>query len=280
MPETTSCTLDDSAIRERLTARPPAAILVPAVTLVCLAATLAAWLVREQRYISADRGLGYALGIAGLIAMLLLLLYPARKRFASMQRWSTVRRWFHFHMALGILGPTLALLHSNFDLGSSNSSVALFSALVVSASGYVGRFAYARIHYGLSGQRTRHSELLSDVHELRRALAIRAPQLEQEFQSVELWAREAARGPLQAAFRYLSARRKIARLRRELRRRLGAKSSGDTRRRLDVYLLGARRPARFRTYEQVFALWHALHIPISFFLYGAAVVHVIAVHLY
>ena len=44
-----------------------------------------------------------------------------------------------------------------------------------------------------------------------------------------------------------------------------------------------RRPAdlaEFQAYERLFSLWHALHLPLIFMLLVAAVVHIVAVHVY
>jgi hypothetical protein len=41
-----------------------------------------------------------------------------------------------------------------------------------------------------------------------------------------------------------------------------------------------RRVARFSSYERAFALWHAFHLPFCIVLFGAAAVHVVAVHMY
>jgi hypothetical protein len=40
------------------------------------------------------------------------------------------------------------------------------------------------------------------------------------------------------------------------------------------------RMGRFATYERAFALWHAFHLPFCVVLFGAAAVHVVAVHMY
>src|SRR5882724_4116340 len=72
------------------------------------------WQFPTQRYITPERGLGYALGITGGSLMLLLLLYSARKHFRWLGFLGSVARWFRFHMVLGILGPICILYHSNF----------------------------------------------------------------------------------------------------------------------------------------------------------------------
>jgi hypothetical protein len=42
---------------------------------------LAGWVSRDQRYLVAESGIGYWFGIIGGSMMLLLLIYPLRKRF-------------------------------------------------------------------------------------------------------------------------------------------------------------------------------------------------------
>ncbi|MBK6350536.1 MAG: hypothetical protein IPF50_12395 [Proteobacteria bacterium] len=97
-------------------------------------------------YLSPQSGLGYALGIAGGSAMLLLLLYPVRKRMPNARYLGSTRAWFRLHMTLGIFGPALILFHSNFSLGATNSNVALVCMLIVSGSGLFGRYFYGHIH--------------------------------------------------------------------------------------------------------------------------------------
>jgi hypothetical protein len=49
---------------------------------------------------------------------------------------------------------------------------------------------------------------------------------------------------------------------------------------VDRRLAATRRVAEFEGYERLFSLWHALHIPLIFMMIIAAVIHVIAVHVY
>jgi len=78
-----------------------------------------------ERYITPQRGLGYALGITGGSMMVLLLVYSARKRVSWLRWLGGIPAWFEFHMVLGIVGPILVLFHCNFSLGATNSNVAL-----------------------------------------------------------------------------------------------------------------------------------------------------------
>src|SRR5258707_8050657 len=125
------------------------------------------WLNRDDNGLTPVSGVGYWLGIAGSSLMLLLLLYPLRKRMPSLRAIGTVAFWFRAHMILGILGPVLVLWHSNFRLGSINCSVALVTMLVVAASGTVGRYLHSKIHLGLYGRKAEAQEVLADADELR-----------------------------------------------------------------------------------------------------------------
>ena len=82
---------------------------------------------RDERRVFADEGLGYALGIVGTLLILFLLIYPLRKRFKWLKVLGNVRNWFRVHMILGVVGPLTILYHSNFMLGSVNSTVALLA---------------------------------------------------------------------------------------------------------------------------------------------------------
>jgi hypothetical protein len=64
----------------------------------------------------------------------------------------------------------------------------------------------------------------------------------------------------------------IAAQRRRLRRAAAAY--------IDKRLVATRRVAEFQAYERLFSLWHALHLPLIFMLVIAAVVHIVAVHVY
>src|SRR6185369_11317560 len=72
-----------------------------AVFLVMGALLLFGWQTPTERYITPQRGLGYALGIVGGSLMLLLFIYSARKHF----------RWLAF------LGPTVHPVSRQFPAG-------------------------------------------------------------------------------------------------------------------------------------------------------------------
>jgi hypothetical protein len=110
------------------------------VYLVIAALILAAWRFSQMKLFDAGDDIGYWLGVAGGVTMLLLFSYPLRKHFKFTRNWGRVKWWFLVHMFLGVGGPVLILIHSTFRVGSLNAGVALYSMLLVAASGVVGRF--------------------------------------------------------------------------------------------------------------------------------------------
>jgi hypothetical protein len=245
-------------------------------------AVLVAWgaSVRDENTLSPGFGPGYALGFVGTAFMLLLLSYSVRKRTRLGGAPGALRHWFSVHMMLGILGPVAILFHANFELGSMNSNVALVCMLLVAASGIVGRLIYPKIHHGLYGSRTSLRELRTEAAsqrgELGSALAV-APQLGRGLADFESFAARDAEGLFVAVARYAGLRARAVALERLVP---AGEYATAARQALSTYVGSVRRVAEFSVYERLFALWHAFHLPLCFLLFGAAIVHVIAAHLY
>ena len=260
-----------------------------------LAAIIAGFVVPTELYLSPQDGFGYGLGILGGSMMLALLIYPLRKRMPSLAVIGSVKLWFRIHMVLGILGPLAILYHSNFSLGATNSNVALVCMLIVSSSGLVGRYLYARIHHGLYGQRATLRELSGDVESLRqhsgalRMLPGLMTEVELAEQHISAPTTMVIR-PLLAALRQRSETRRLARLVRNTVA-MAATRSQVLREQEDRFtrvangyvasrLMAARRVAEFEASERLFSVWHVLHLPLFVMLVIVGVVHVIAVHVY
>ena len=255
-----------------------------------------AWSQRNEGHITAETGLGYWLGIFGGLMMLALLVYPLRKRLPILRRLGEVRSWFRWHMILGVVGPALVVLHSNFKLGSLNSRVALTTMLVVAGSGFIGRFLYARIHRGLYGKRDSARESIESLSPLKEALNI--PQemrgaIREELEKYETGRVCGARSVRSGLANVLSGPFSRRSLRRGILSKLavaiGNGSQVNRRQRkqlaefksaLNTYLKAVARAEAFSLYERLFALWHLLHLPLFAILVLAATVHVVAVHLY
>ena len=281
--------------------RPRAGLIASLAFAAAVAASLLyGWLNSDEGHLTPKSGLGYWLGIAGASAMLLLLGYPLRKRLASLKILGSVSGWFRIHMMLGVIGPALILLHANFKLGSLNSNVALLAMLTVAGSGLVGRYLYSRIHLGLYGRRAQIGELQADVKTLKGAIEGELSLPEDFLAALDAHAARAVSGRSGAAaslLTLLGLRLRSAGLRARLSRagerqidiegkrlgwsrRLRRGHTRELRKLLKLYFAAVNKTAAFVFYERLFALWHVLHLPLFAILVFAAVLHVVAVHLY
>jgi hypothetical protein len=263
-------------------------------------AILIGWLNRDEGYLAPDSGAGYWLGIAGSSLMLLLLLYPLRKRMRSLRAVGSVAFWFRLHMILGLVGPALILLHSNFSLGSLNSNVALAAMLIVAASGIVGRFLYTKIHLGLYGRKAELRAILADAETLKRLAGDGLPignQIIERLSEFTKFAVDRRRG-VSASFwslpilgvrarvvrrRLLGDARRLLRVegkRRGWSRRLRAQRLDAVAEIVTLHLAAVKKAAAFEFYDRLFGLWHVLHVPLFIILLLAASIHVVAAHFY
>ncbi|WP_455370964.1 hypothetical protein [Petrachloros mirabilis] len=259
-----------------------------------ITATWAAYEVAHGKYYTPRSNFGFYLGVAGTLMMLALLTYPLRKRVRWMQRWGALKHWFRIHMWMGVLGPTLVLFHSTFHIRSTNAAVALFSMLFVVASGIVGRFVYTQIHYGLYGRRASLEKLQEELFGHSDQIKSRtrfAPQVEERVKQFEQAALEQERTfPFGLVFFIgLGLQRQYVefRCKKDFRHVLRADPNMATREQvvktlplLSLYLREVQRVAQFSGYEQLFSLWHLLHVPLIVLLAASTIFHVIAVYMY
>ena len=254
------------------------------------------WINRNDLSRTAESGIGYALGIIGGILMLLLLLYPLRKRARFMQRLGPVKWWFRSHMILGIVGPMCILFHCSFHLGALNSNVSLLCMTLVASSGLVGRYLYSKIHYGLYGRKATLQELLQDTSIFKGLLAsalTQAPHHRDRLQAVEKDALATQRGMLsnvlhiavfnvQSYWIGLSLKRLLKRaLLNEMQKHGGNRHEihqllHEQRRQLSEYLSTLRKINQLAFYDRLFSLWHVLHFPLFLMLVISGIVHVVA----
>jgi hypothetical protein len=259
-----------------------------------------AWQISQWRLFKPNEDTGYWIGVAGGSLMLALFSYPLRKHVRFMQGWGKVKIWFWVHLALGIGGPWLILVHSQFHIGSLNAGVALISMGIVVGSGVVGRFIYVRIHRGLDGERTSLRELrnraglVEDAARSRlhfcQTVEARLLAFEQhELHAQDGWVthlRQVTLLPVQQWLTYAQCVRELRAPLHRLAAQHGWSASELSRRKrrarrlVDQYLHAVVRVAQFRAYDRVFALWHVAHLPFVYLLVISAVVHVVAVHAY
>ena len=84
---------------------------------------------------------GHLMGWIGLASVLLVFIYPIKKRMSRNHRWP--RGWFRIHIAAGVIGPLVILLHSGAHLHAVVPLLALAAMVVVVVSGIIGQ----GVHY-------------------------------------------------------------------------------------------------------------------------------------
>jgi hypothetical protein len=259
------------------------------------------WLTREQPLVDAQDGFGYWLGIVGASLMATLLLYPLRKRLRFMHGLGATRHWFRLHMVLGVLGPVLILYHCNFSLGSLNDTVALVCTILVAVSGLVGRYVYAKVHVDLDGHRASLEQLsararITAADRTTQAAAL-VPELFERLTAYDAavlapphgtlatvllplrlavetrWAGQRLIGYARGQLRQQARRSPVVRAERKRLQRSVAAFVREHMRRV-------RRVAELGSYERLFSLWHVFHLPFFYMLVVAALIHVLAVHMY
>ncbi|MBI3773999.1 MAG: hypothetical protein HY273_00325 [Gammaproteobacteria bacterium] len=243
----------------------------------------------NERIYTAQEGLGYFLGLAGGIMILLALVYAFTKRVAFLR--PLLRYMLRIHIFFGVVGPFLILLHSTFHIGSLNGGIALVSMTLVFLSGVIGRYLYSKIHFGLDGRKAQVREVIAAWDAAGHDFS--TPQLD-SFQRRML---STPGDVVQATLRvllYVARSGWVAwHTRRELKQRLRAQAQRegwdaptlsahwrDSKRRLRMHFALLKKVALFSAYERFFAFWLHAHVPLLYLLLLSGIVHVFAVHLY
>jgi hypothetical protein len=265
----------------------------------CAAILLLGYKLPLTDWLTPQRGLGYALGITGGSLMLVIALYPARKRAQWLGFLGSVPFWFRVHTVLGIVGPLLILYHSGYRLGATNSNVALICMLLVSGSGIIGRYFYVRLYDEMLGRQAS----LEEVRERAKLLETQTSSITVLPDMLAAIDREERRllsqadqafglllHPLTAGWRAWAARRRLRRCIHADVSRAAAESEevaaqagrlfqtayGYACRRLEAQ----RRVAEYRMFAGLFSGWHVFHVPMYLMLILAGTAHVIAVNIY
>jgi hypothetical protein len=253
---------------------------------------------------------GYNLGLIGGLMMLVLLLYPLRKRWKFLENLGFLQFWFKWHMVLGILGPLFIIFHSTYHVyipfihpqGSINAAIAMYCMLLVSGSGTFGRFFYTKIHHGLYGRQASLNELRSEMEETEgvKSLLNFAPDVEKEMEAFRDRAEKIGKESGYGFANFIKVGMEASALSRSLSRKLHetmkAQAHGhhfnaqqvagmetmyqDYREKLIAYIRAVRDTAQFHTYERLFSWWHIFHIPLVYMMVFSAIYHVYAVHAY
>ena len=234
----------------------------------------------QHRLLRPAGPVGRALGIAG--AALLFggtAAYEARKRMRVLSNAGSLKTWLEMHIFCGLVGPALVTLHTSFKFNGI-VSVAYWSMLSVVASGFVGRYLYAKIPRTQRGVEMDRKAIEERAGELRRTLSdmtvpvkllLRIEEMEKD-----LLPREGERyGLVSMLFGGLAVRKKTRAIERTIR------SAGLTRQLIREALHAEgerinllRRAASLDLTRRLFALWHVFHMPFVWILATVFVLHV------
>ncbi|WP_156787408.1 hypothetical protein [Erythrobacter sp. SD-21] len=251
-----------------------------------LAALIYGFINRDDPRLDPEDGIGYWLGIIGSSMMLILLIYPLRKRNPKLRSLGSVGFWFRFHMLLGLLGPVTILYHSRFGWGSLNSATALGAMIIVASSGLIGRFLYSRVHRG-------YSTRTIAIRDLKREMDALLDDLEHEhigdsyimdtLHDLEDRAIASGKSFWAGARSFVSLRLRSLIIGREVRRQLqdpDAEHRQALLQGLEDFFRATRRASSFAFYSRLLRFWHYLHLPLFILLVAAVTLHIVAVHQY
>lgn len=195
--------------------------------------------------------IGHSIGILGFVMMLMTeTLYSLRKRRRT-AHWGSMAEWLRFHIFTGITGPYMVLLHSSWVFNGL-AGVVMLMTIVVVLSGFFGRYIYTSIPRTVDGVEMEVSAIQNEIAEADLQLKLWERSKANNSQGMEgSFNRDQVNPDKQAQAKYI---KKLTRRRNQLRRQVA--SIALTRR--------------------LFALWHAVHLPIGFTLFIAAFIHIIA----
>ena len=256
----------------------------------------AKWISAQGWYTSWSRT-GYWIGVAGGVSMLLLFAYPLRKRWRLTYNWGAAKHWFVAHMVLGVMGPWLILLHSNFHIGSTNAAVALYAMLIVAASGVIGRFLYVRLNADVRGERASLASLRKEMaqqHQASDAHLQGMPAIVAALHAFEQSTLDARSGHLWRLcvlpwqrHRLVQHNQKAAKEAiKTLTRAQGWSTATGlakyqaAKTQIAQYAESVQRAAQYQTFERLFSLWHVAHVPFVWIMVCCAIFHIVAVHAY
>ena len=112
---------------------------------------------------------GIRLAILGVITFFGIYIYPFRKRWKWLARIGKTRNWLDVHVVMGTAAPVLVTFHAAFRMHGL-AGTAYWIMLVVTASGFVGRYLYAQIPRRLNAAELSLQEMHSMTAELAEQL--------------------------------------------------------------------------------------------------------------
>ena len=225
--------------------------------------------------------IGINLGIMGLVMMLAIFVYSLRKRSTTLQKIGAQAHWLQSHIFLGIAGPTLITFHTSGKFGGL-VAIAFWSMWAIVASGFIGRYLYAKIPRTLKGNQMTLKEIEEQLAQLVEAL--RASERKAEvLQGIEQFlarSRQQKGGLLQALGRLFVDDLQLPLNVVRIWIIVGSDSALSLRQRLSASLLVLKQRrildklAVLDASRQLFSYWHIFHKPFTIMTFSIAFLHV------
>jgi hypothetical protein len=109
------------------------------------------------------------MALLGVVSFLFIYIYPFRKRWKWLARIGKTRNWLDVHVVMGTAAPVLITFHAAFRMHGL-AGTAYWIMLVVTASGFVGRYLYAQIPRRLNAAELSLQEMQNMTAELAEQL--------------------------------------------------------------------------------------------------------------
>lgn len=118
--------------------------------------------------------LSIGLGWAGLISMIVMLIYSIARRSKAMKRMAPLKVWLHFHIFCGVQGVLFVFFHCLPTLSTASPAywmnpgvLAGLGVATVFCSGLVGRYLYAMVPRAMRGEQMSARDVEAELREYR-----------------------------------------------------------------------------------------------------------------
>jgi len=226
---------------------------------------------------------GQTAGFVTLALFLFMWLYPLRKRWRLLAGKGAMSGWLNVHILAGLTIPWVGALHAGWRF-EGLIGLGYVAMVVVSASGVVGKYLYARIPRSRAGAELTLEQVESERNALvtRIASALAVPAAEVQRTLAEFASGRTGQGTFGALLSMATADIQRWRASAALRRRWGAIAG----RRLEpaalreVVRLARRQIAVTQALRmldathRVFRYWHVAHLPVAITAFVAVLIHV------
>ena len=226
--------------------------------------------------------IGHGLGIIGSFLMLFgVVIYMVRKRVKFFHRFGILKHWLELHIFLCTLGPILIVFHTSFKFGGI-VSVSFWSMVAVFLSGIIGRFIYIRIPRTIEGVEMD----LKQIQDLNDEYSVKLRNFynvgEDILLKIENISNRRYKGTLTLWNISVIVIKDFFTRRKDLREIIKLlKKSDVTKRRISEIkklvknkILLNNRVEYLQVLQNVFKLWHIIHLPFAIIMLIIMVVHI------